>query len=157
MKPRRKRSGRMQVMRLWDWSEVTKAVPYIRSVIASLREHWLEVLNFQSQLDRSAKRKAPAKRQQLLEKETRQDERRRAQAKFDDALEELNRVDAFLLDPVKGLALIPFRKEDDRAWYVFDHFASRGLIGWRHDNDPIEACRPLSLLHEAAVDDAVST
>jgi len=157
MKPHREWSGRMQVMHLWDWSEVTKAVPYLRSVVGSLREHWLEVLNAQRQLDRSAKPKAPAKRQQLLEKQTRQDERRRAQAKFDDALEELNHVGVFLLDPVKGLALIPFRKEDERAWYVFDHFASRGLIGWRHDNDAIEACRPLSLLQKAAVDDAVST
>ena len=157
MKPRRERYGRMQVMRLWDWSEMARAVPYLHSVIGSLREHWLEVLNVQRQLDRSAKPKAPAKRQQLLEKQTRQDERRRAQAKFDDALEELNRISVFLLDPVKGLALIPFRKEDERAWYVFDHFASRGLIGWRRDNDPIEACRPLSLLQKAARDDAVST
>ena len=157
MKPRRERSRRVRVMHLWDWTEVTKAVPYLHSVVGSLREHWLEVLNVQRQLSRSAKPKLQGKREQLLEAETQQDERRRAQGKFDDALEELSRIDVFLLDPVKGLVLIPFRKDDDLAWYVFDRFARDGLIGWRNHNDPIGECRPLSLLHEKAVTDAVSS
>ena len=151
MKRRRERSERMRAMRLWDWSEATKAVPYLHSVIGSLREHWLEVLNAERQLQLSNKEKGLPSRQQLLDNQARQDERFRAQTKFDDALEELNAVDVFLLDPVQGLALIPFRKEDDLAWYVFDHFTSPSLTGWRYHHDPIEECRPLQSLHEAAV------
>lgn len=146
---RRERSGRMRVMHLWDWSEATKAVPYLHSVIGSLREHWLEVLTAKRQLDKSSTRKAPAKRQQLVEENMRRDEAQRAQDRFEDALEELNRIDVFLIDPVCGLGLIPFRKEDDLAWYVFDHFAPRGVVGWRYHDDPIEECRPLNLLHDA--------
>ncbi len=156
MKRRRDRSRRMRTMRLWDWSEVTKAVPYLRSVIGSLREHWLEVLNAERQRDRLGKEKAPAKRELLLEIESREDERQRAQTRFEDALEELNRVDVFLLDSVRGLALIPFRKDDDLAWYVFDHFDADGVIGWRYHHDPIEECRPLRTVRERAVNGAVA-
>lgn len=140
---RRERNERMRVMHLWDWSEVVKAVPYLHSVIGSLREHWLDVLTVQRHLDRAAAQPGLAKRQQMIEMQGHQDERQRAQAKFDDALGELNEIDVFLLDPVRGLALIPFRKEDDLAWYVFDHHSSRGVIGWRFHNDPMDECRPL--------------
>ena len=156
MKRRRQRSERMRALRLWEWQDVTKAVPYLRSVTGSLREHWLEVLSANRQLQLSNQEKTPAKRQQILEKEARLDECRRAQTRFEVALAELNEVDAFLLDPVKAQALIPFRKEDDLAWYVFDHFAPSGLIGWRNHSDPIEECRPLELLHETTAKDVVS-
>lgn len=143
MKPRRERSKRMRVMHLWTWSEVAKAVPYLHSIIGSLREHWIDVLNVQRNIDKAAAQHGPAKRQHIIDMQAHQDDRHRAQTKFDDALEELNQMEVFLLDPVRGLALIPFRKGDDLAWYVFDHFTPRGVIGWRFHNDPIDECRPL--------------
>jgi Uncharacterized conserved protein (DUF2203) len=148
MKRRRERSRPMQVMHLWDRSEVTKAVPYLRSVIGSLREHWLEMINAERRLHRSANDKAPFRRHQIIEKEKHQAERQRARDQFDDALEELIGVDVFLTDPVRGLAVIPFRKDDDVAWYCYDQFAKRGLVGWRYPNDPDEGFRPLSTLKE---------
>lgn len=151
MKPRRERSKkRMRVMSLWSGNDVLKAVPYLHSIVGSLREHWLDVLNVQQKIDKAAVQKGLPNRQQLIEEKTRQEDHSYARAKFEDALEELNKIDVFLLDPVRGLAMIPFRKEDDLAWYVFDHFASRGVIGWRLHNDPIEKCRPLELVAEAA-------
>ena len=39
---------------------------------------------------------------------------------------------------------------------AFDQFAVRGLIGWRYHHDPIEECRPLSLLQEPVASDPVS-
>jgi len=155
MKRRRERSKRVHVMHLWDWSELVKAVPYLRSVVGSLREHWLEMLNAERQIHRSVKNKAPFNRHQIIEKEFRREEHRRAQDKFDDALEELTGVDVFLTDPVRGLALIPFRKDDDVAWYIYDLFAKRGLIGWRYPNDPEEECRPLSTLKDASAPDVL--
>ncbi len=146
MKRRKQKSSRTRLLRLWSLNEATLAVPYLHSVIGSLREHWLEVLATQRRLDRSPAHQAPAKRTQLIAHEIGTEERQRAQAKFDDALEELNKIDIFLLDPVDGSALIPFRKGDDLAWYVFDYFSPRGLIGWRHHGDPIDECRPLAEL-----------
>src|SRR5262249_28755485 len=146
MKRRRQRSKRVQIMHLWERGEVTKAVPYLRSVLKSLREHWLDAVNAQRRLDRAAAMRAPRKRQQIIENELQTAECERAQAKFKDAVEELASVDAFLVDPIRGLALIPFRKEDDLAWYIFDRFAKPGVIGWRYPNDPDEECRPLNQL-----------
>lgn len=149
MKPRRERSKRMRVMNLWSWSDVTKAVPYLRSIIGSLREHWLDVLNVQRTIDKAEAKYGPAKRQEILDMQGHQDDRTRAQAKFDDALQELNQIDVFLVDPVRGLALIPFRKGDELAWYVFDLFTPAGVVGWRLHNDPIEECRPLETAVES--------
>ena len=69
--------------------------------------------------------------------------------KFDEALEELNRLDVFLLDPVAGGTLVPFRKADDLAWFVFDHFAAR-RHRLRYHDDPIEKVRRLNLLPDVS-------
>jgi hypothetical protein len=146
----------MNVMHLWTWGEVAKAVPYLRSITGSLREHWLDMLNAQRDIDRSAKVKTLPKTQQLLQNQRRLDERERARGKFDEALEELHGLEAYLIDPVNGTAVMPFRKEDDLAWYVFDHFAPPGVIGWRYQNDPEGECRPLNVLQDASANDSRS-
>jgi hypothetical protein len=156
MKSRRHRSKRLRILNLWSLGDVQKAIPYLRSVIGSLREHWLEALNSERKLDLAKKQPESRERARLLRRQDLQDENRRSQTRFDDALEELNRLDVFLLDAVKGLALIPFRKEDDLAWYVFDLFSARAIIGWRYHNDPIEECRPLRLLEAPTSHDPVS-
>jgi hypothetical protein len=156
MKNRKKRSKNMRVLNLWTQSAASKAVPYLRSVTGSLREHYLDVLRTQRTIDRARHDHLPAKRDRIIEQEKQNDDRQRAQTKFDEALDELNHVDVFLLDPIKGTALIPFRKQDDLAWFVFDHFAPSGLIGWRHHNDPMEECRSLEGLDVAVAGDSVA-
>lgn len=150
MKPQRERTNRMQVMHLWTWDQVVKAVPYLRSITGSLREHWLDMHRAQRDLDRSAKNKAESKTRHLVHSQHRLEERDRARGQFEAALDELHGVEAYLIDPVQGTAVMPFRKEDDLAWYVFDHFAPRGVIGWRYEKDPVEECRPLNLLSETS-------
>ena len=156
MKSRRQRSKRLRILHLWTLGEVQKAVPYLRSVIGSLREHELEARNSERKLGLASKQPSSLKRTQLTSRHDLQDEHHRSLRKFDDALEELNRLGVALLDAVKGLALIPFRKGHELAWFVFDLFSPRGLIGWRYDNDPRDGCRPLRLLDEPAGNDPVS-
>jgi hypothetical protein len=156
MKNRKNRNKSMRVLNLWTRGDALKAVPYLRSVTGSLREHYLDVLRTQRAIVRADIEKGVPNRAQIIEQEKRNDDKQRAQTKFDEALEELNRVDVFLLDPVNGTALIPFREKDDLAWFVFDHFASSGLIGWRHHNDPIEECRPLEALDAVGVDNSIA-
>ena len=156
MKPRRDRSKHMQVMHLWTWNEVAKAIPYLRSITGSLREHWLDMLHAQRDIDRAAKAKGRPGTQQLLQDQRRFAEREDARAQFNDALDELHGVEAYLLDPVQGTAVMPFRKEDELAWYLFDHFAPPGVIGWRYQNDAESECRPLNVLKDASVNDSPS-
>ena len=131
MKSRRDSSKRLRVLHLWTLPEVRKAIPYLRSVVGSLREHWLEVLNAQRRGDLAAKNPTSEKRTGLLATARLQEECQNAQRRFDDALEELNKLDVFLLDAVQGMALLPFRKEVDPAAarvHSQHHGARRGRL-----------------------------
>jgi hypothetical protein len=130
-------------MRLWNWNEAAKAIPYLRSITASIRDHWLDLLHVQRQVRKQETAGGRLKKQQMIALHNHQSERERAQAKFDEALDELTQLNVYLLDPVHGLVHIPFRKNDDLAWYVFDHFSDTGIVGWRYHDDPMDESRPL--------------
>jgi hypothetical protein len=66
-----------------------------------------------------------------------------ADIELGEALDELKELDVYCLDPALGLALIPFGKGDDLAWYVFDLYAPRGIEAWRFQRDALETRRPL--------------
>jgi hypothetical protein len=136
----------MRALRLWTYHDATRAVPYLRSVVGSLRELWLEAQSRRRDADILSSRPGRADRDRLINGEALRAGQERAESAFNETLEELMRIDVYLLDPVRGVALIPFRKEDDLAWYVYDQFADRGLSGWRYHNDPLEECRPLANL-----------
>jgi hypothetical protein len=145
MKRRRHKEKRgLRALRLWTFDEAARAVPYLRSVIGSLREHWLEAQSQRRTHERLAGQPGRPNRQRIIKGKEIEDRQEHAETRFNDALEELMRIDVYLLDPVRGVALIPFRKEDDLAWYVFDQFDVRGLTGWRFHSDPLEECRPLA-------------
>src|SRR5262245_3835000 len=118
-------------------------LPYLRSVVRSLREHWLEAQRARLQLRRIDARPGRPGRQDLLLRADTAQEAERTADRFEETLNELMALDVFCLDPAKGLALIPFRLGDDPAWFVFDLFAPQGLDGWRLHTDPWETRRPL--------------
>ncbi len=143
MKRRRNKEKAMRALRLWNYEEAARAVPYLRSVVGSLREHWLAAQSARRAGELLARRPGRANRARIAEGNSLSAGQQRAESHFNEALDELMRIDIYLLDPVRGVALIPFRKEDDLAWYVFDQFDAHGLSGWRYHNDPLEQCRPL--------------
>lgn len=149
----KKRSVRM--LRLWTHDEARKAVPYLRSVVGSLREHWLAVQSLQRERA-LVPRRATQARARLMAERAADENCDRAERRFQDALAELSQLDIFLLDAVQGLALIPFRKEDDLAWFVYDYFDKRGLTGWRLHEDPLEECRPLKNLDGPMATDSIA-
>lgn len=150
MKRRNKnRAKNARVIRLWSLQEVGKAVPYLHSVIGSVRENWLNVQSTKRDAKLVEKR-VPAGTKRLVALARAKDDVGAAENRFSEAIEELSRIDVFLLDPIHGVAFIPFRKDDDLAWYIFDHFEDRGLVGWRLHGDTLETCRPLNLLSEPA-------
>ena len=119
-----------------------KAVPYFRSLTNSLRDHWLELQSKVVDVKRLQDVRRPKRRDMIALEET-QNDLGEAQDNFNSALEELMGMDVFLLDPVHGIALIPFQREDDLAWYVFDLFDEHGLASWRYHKDPLETRRPM--------------
>lgn len=140
---RRTKRGTLRAIRLWTYADAAKALPYLRSLTNSLREHWLELQS--RQLDaRRLHDLRKLTRREMISLEEIQNDARHAEDKFESALEELMRQDIFLLDPVQGLALIPFQEGEELAWYVFDLFAEDALTSWRFHKDPLETRRPVS-------------
>jgi len=128
-------------MRLWKYPEAIKARPYLQRVLGSLREDWLELQQNQLQEERLAQKKAD--RTTLIGIDDARKESHRVSERFRDSLRELRKIDVFLLDPVQGIAFIPFQREEELAWMVYDRFDENGLIAWRLHSDPIEQRRPI--------------
>ena len=129
--------------RLWTYEAALSAEPYLRAVVRSLREHWLHVQSARRQIERLDSRPGRPDRQTLIRRAAAVQELGQADIKLEETFDELKAIDVFCLDPAQGLALIPFGKRDELAWYVFDLFSPQGLEGWRLHSDPLETRRPL--------------
>jgi hypothetical protein len=130
-------------LRLWTYAEAVKALPYLRAIVRSLREHWLEMQQARRQVRRMDARLGRPDRQALILRQEAGREAERAEEKLEGTLRELLALSVMCLDPAKGLAFIPFRQGDDLAWFVYDLFAPRELEAWRFHTDPLETRRPL--------------
>jgi len=134
---------------LWTYPEAVNAVPYLRAVVRSLREQWLEMQRARLQVRRTEARPGRPDRQALIVRAETAREVERAQDGLEETFRELKTLDVYCLDPVEGLALIPFRRGSDPAWFVFDLFAPQGVEAWLFDADPPETRRALEELDPA--------
>jgi hypothetical protein len=123
-----------------------KAVPYLNRVIGSLRDEWLDLQQHQLRAKRLAEKRPD--RATLIDIEDAHRDSDRASENFRGALRELRKIDVFLLDPIQGLAFIPFQRDEELAWMIFDRFDENGLIGWRWHKDPLEMRRPLTEIND---------
>jgi hypothetical protein len=130
-------------LQLWTHEAALKLIPYLRSVVRSLREHWLHIQSVRRQIQRLDARPGRPNRQSLVLRAAALRDLDQADSELGETLDELNELDVYCLDPALGLALIPFGKGDDLAWYVFDLYAPRGIEAWRFQRDPLERRRPL--------------
>jgi hypothetical protein len=143
---------RQQQLRLWTLPEALAATPYLTSVMRSLREHHVEAQSQHHAARRIRERPGRLDRTGRIQQEEAVRAAGLAEDRFQQALDELQALDIYCLDPLQGLALIPFVHDDQLAWFVFDLFDSKPLRSWRYHNDPLETRRPLSDLqpHKSA-------
>lgn len=141
---RRENSEQMRVIRLWSQTDAKQAFPYIRSIANGMREHWLAAAGNDLRIKRLSAMTGRPSRDTLVAIEDARSDRERSFNRFEEALDELNRLDVFCVDPVKGTVWLPFRSGDDLAWYIFDAFDRKGLVGWRLHTDTMETVRPLA-------------
>lgn len=135
---------RVQFIPVWTFSQVQPALPYIASVMRSLREHRLAALTHDRTAKRLAARPGRPDRAALIAHEDAVRQAREADERFHEALEELHTLDIYCLDPVRGEALIPFAHEQQLAWFVFDLFQPSYVYSWRFHTDPLETRHPLT-------------
>jgi hypothetical protein len=131
-------------LRVYTHAEALGALGYIASILRSMRDHRLEANQHQLKAHRLAERTGRPDRQSILASEHAVREAQRAEELFNEAQEELHRLDVYSLDVVAGLALIPFVHENQLAWFVFDLFDSEPLRFWRYQSDPLDTRRPVT-------------
>ena|SRR5271165_3362472 len=140
---RKQKKPHLKLIRLWNYPKAQKALPYIRCVVQSMRDHWLDAQMRRAEVKRIAEKPGRPNREAILAGEKAAEEKTNAEDRFADALQELIGIDVYLLDPVRGVALIPFQKDEELAWFVYDHFDGDALKTWRLHQDPLEARRPI--------------
>jgi hypothetical protein len=133
-----------RALRVWTLAQTEAAVPYLTSVIRSLREHTLEALVQRRELERLAARPGRPDRTALIAHQETDRQVRRAEEASREAAEELNALDIVPLDATAGTALVPFVHQEQLAWYVFNLHDAPPLTSWRFQDDPLETRRPLT-------------
>ena len=145
MKNRRKKAAaRKHTFRVWTHPQAAAALPYLTSVVRSVREHYLQFRSERHRALRLRQRPGRPDRQALLDLEAAARETDLLEDRFNDDLRELWRLNIYCLDPAQGLALIPFAHDEQLAWFVFDLFDPSKVSSWRFHADPLETRRPLS-------------
>ena len=133
-----------ETMHTWTYEQARHAAPYIASVMASLREHWLDLQFHDRKVQKLKNQPGRPDRAALLDQDDALRLARAATDRFEDAQSELNVLDVFCIDPVKGEAVIPFTFDNQLAWFVFDLFDADHLRHWRYHSDPLDTRRPIA-------------
>ena len=136
--------GRQQTIQVWTYEQARRVLPYVASIMRSLREQWLEGQRHHLAARRLAKRPGRPGRDRLLAHAEALASAHQADERFQEALEELHTLDIYCLDPVCGLALIPFAQNNKLAWFVYDLFDRDPLRFWRYHRDSLETRRPIA-------------
>jgi hypothetical protein len=156
MKRDRKASRRRRnSIQAYTHAQALRVLPYVGSIMRSLREWRLEAQHFDRNVRRIADRPGRPDRSTLLDMEEANRCRRSADERFDEALNDLHTLDVYCLDPLRGEALIPFVHDDQLAWYVYDLFDDEPLREWRYHTDPLDKRRPRSEAEQKSDDDSV--
>jgi hypothetical protein len=135
---------RRRHIRVWTLEQARAALPYLSSVVRSLREHRLEAVTQHRNAERLARRPGRPDRDSLIAHTEAQQAASLADERFLAALAELEALDIHLIDPIAGQSFIPFVHDENLAWYVYDAFDPEPLQFWRYHSDPLDMRRPLA-------------
>ncbi len=141
--PKRSRRRREQTLQLWTLIRAKAAVPYIASVLTSLREHVLEAQAAERVLRKINEAPGRPDRGTLINQEEARKDLLRAELLMEECGEELDNLNIFALNPLQGQVLLPFVHQEQLAWYIFDLFDPTPLRFWRFQEDSLETRRPL--------------
>jgi Uncharacterized conserved protein (DUF2203) len=138
--------SRQTTIRAWTYDQAKNAVPYVGSVMGSVREHWIAAQSFDRKLQRLAGQPGRPNRERLLAQEETRRQAQEALEAFRDAQEELNELDVFCTDPVRGEAVIPFVLDNELAWFIYERYEPEPIRFWRLHTDPLDTRRPIAEL-----------
>jgi hypothetical protein len=137
---------RRQTIPVWTYEQARKAVPYLTSVMQTVREYRIEAKRHYRKARQLAHAPGRPDRAALMAHQDSLHEGRRANDRFHEALNELHAMGVYCLDPVRGESLVPFAHGQQLAWFVFDMFDPDPLRFWRFHSDPLDKRRPIGEL-----------
>jgi hypothetical protein len=132
-----------QSIHVWEYLQAIAAVPYLASIMRSLREARLESRRLHLAARRLAKQPGRPDRRAIIAHEETLREAAEADQRVEAALAELEALDVYCLDPVNGEALVPFVHDEQLAWYVYNLFDPEPYRFWRWHTDPLHTRRPI--------------
>jgi hypothetical protein len=149
-RPSGKAKKRRNSVQVWTHSQARAIVPYLKSVVESLREHTLQARQYHLSAERLANKPGRPDRTTIIAQTEARREAERAEENASAALAELEALDVYCLDPFAGQALVPTVHDEQLAWFVYDHFDNQPLQTWRYHTDPLETRRPVAEMERPA-------
>ena len=146
---------RAQVIPVWTYRQALKALPYLASVMKTIREYRLEARRHQLAAARLANSPGRPDRAAMIAEQEEAREARRAEERSQEGIHELQQLGIFCVDPIRGEALVPFARNEQLAWFVYDLFDPESLSAWRYHDDNLEMRRPISEVRDIAEGSAV--
>jgi hypothetical protein len=141
---RKEAKSRQATIQVWTYDQACRVLPYVASIMRSLREHRLEAQQQRLASERLANAPGRPDRNAIIAHDEAVRLSQEAEDRFQDALEELHVLDIYCMDALQGLALIPFAQGEQLAWFVFNLFdEGEKLRFWRYHEDPLETRRPI--------------
>jgi hypothetical protein len=143
---RRKKSAPEQVMEfpVWTQEQAERARPYIASILRTVREDFLQLQQNRRKAKRLAQKQGRPRRQDIIEQDEANREATRLENEVAEGVQELLQMNVHCVDPVNGLAMIPFVQQEQLAWFVFELFDQQHLRSWRFHYEDLAVRRPLS-------------
>jgi len=148
--------AKSEAIQVWTLAQAQAAVPYITSILRSMREHALDVQRFKLTVEKLAKTPGRPTRDAIIAEHEAKHELNRAEQSFQEAVDELQALDVYTLDPIRAQALVPFVFDEQLAWYVFDLFDGTPIRFWRLQSDSEETRRPITSKQHGVVPATVS-
>jgi hypothetical protein len=133
-----------QAVRVWSYDEAKKAIPYVRSIVTSMRENQIEAVSRLREAKALSHRPGRPDRAALVEHAETSWLADAATARFEEAENELNALDVFTINAVRGEVAFPFVHDKKLAWFLFDQFDEEPIRFWRYHDDPLESRRPIA-------------
>jgi hypothetical protein len=110
----------------------------------SIRENRIDAQRYELAARRLADCSGRPTRHDLIAREECRKDGQTATDRFEEALQELQDLGIYCLDPVRGEALVPFVQEQQLAWFVYDLFAEEPIRSWRFHTDSFDMRRPIT-------------
>jgi hypothetical protein len=144
-KNRGKRGGQMN-LKAWTFSEAVSALPYVRSILDSLRELALERNRLRLGLGRLQDYLGRPRRSDLIAQADMESLADHTEAAYLEALDELLAIGVECLDPIQGGAAFPFLHENQVAWFIYHLYEGSQLRWWRYDSDSLDTRRAFAVI-----------